>query len=153
MSEAGLPAIADPGSDVVKAAHQLGITVRAMVGPNSLLLALMSSGMNGQSFAFHGYLPVHQTEKAATLKHLEQESKKRHQTQLWIETPYRNAAMIETMLQSLHTNTHMCVAADLSLPSEWVKSQTVGAWQTAIKKEPGLLQALHQRPAVFLLLA
>ena len=72
---------------------------------------------------------------------------------MWIETPYRNAAMIETMLQSLHTNTHMCVAADLSLPSEWVKSQTVGAWQTAIKKEPGLLQALHQRPAVFLLLA
>lgn len=153
MSEAGLPAIADPGSDIVKAAHQLGITVRAMVGPSSLLLALMSSGMNGQSFAFHGYLPVNQTEKIASLKHLEQESKKKHQTQLWIETPYRNAAMIETMLQSLHTNTHMCVAADLSLPSEWVKSQTVGAWQTAIKKEPGLLQALHQRPAVFLLLA
>lgn len=153
MSEAGLPAIADPGSDVVKAAHQLGITVRAMVGPSSLLLALMSSGMNGQSFAFHGYLPVNQTEKIASLKHLEQESKKKHQTQLWIETPYRNATMIETMLQSLHTNTHMCVAADLSLPSEWVKSQTVGAWQTAIKKEPGLLQALHQRPAVFLLLA
>ena len=152
MSEAGLPAIADPGSDVVKAAHQLGITVRAMVGPSSLLLALMSSGMNGQSFAFHGYLPVHQTEKAATLKHLEQESKKRHQTQLWIETPYRNSAMIETMLQTLAPSTQMCVAADLSLPNEWVRSQTVSAWQTAIKKEPGLLQALHQRPAVFLLL-
>lgn len=153
MSEAGLPAIADPGSDVVKAAHQLGITVRAMVGPSSLLLALMSSGMNGQSFAFHGYLPVQQADKSAALKHLELESKKKHQTQLWIETPYRNAAMIETMLQTLQAQTQMCVAADLSLPSEWVKSQTINAWQTMIKKEPGLLQALHQRPAVFLLLA
>jgi 16S rRNA (cytidine1402-2'-O)-methyltransferase len=153
MSEAGLPAIADPGSDVVKAAHQLGITVRAMVGPSSLLLALMSSGMNGQSFAFHGYLPVQQADKSAALKHLELESKKKHQTQLWIETPYRNAAMIETMLQTLNPQTQMCVAADLSLPTEWVKSQTVNTWQTMIKKEPGLLQALHQRPAVFLLLA
>ena len=153
MSEAGLPAIADPGSDVVKAAHQLGITVRAMVGPSSLLLALMSSGMNGQSFAFHGYLPVQQADKSAALKHLELESKKKHQTQLWIETPYRNAAMIETMLQTLNPQTQMCVAADLSLPTEWVKSQAVNTWQTMIKKEPGLLQALHQRPAVFLLLA
>jgi 16S rRNA (cytidine1402-2'-O)-methyltransferase len=113
----------------------------------------MSSGMNGQSFAFHGYLPVNQAEKVNALKQLEQESKKKHQTQLWIETPYRNAAMIETMLQGLHANTQICVAADLSLPTEWIKSQTVASWQAAIKKEPGLLQALHQRPAVFLLLA
>jgi 16S rRNA (cytidine1402-2'-O)-methyltransferase len=113
----------------------------------------MSSGMNGQSFAFHGYLPVQQADKSAALKHLELESKKKHQTQLWIETPYRNAAMIETMLQTLNPQTQMCVAADLSLPTEWVKSQTVNTWQTMIKKEPGLLQALHQRPAVFLLLA
>ena len=153
MSEAGLPAIADPGSDVVKMAHQMGITVRALVGPSSLLLALMSSGMNGQSFAFHGYLPVNNTEKATALKQLEQESRKKRQTQLWIETPYRNSAMIETMLQSLQGSTQMCVAADLSLPTEWVKSQTVSEWQALIKKEPGLLQALHQRPAVFLLLA
>jgi 16S rRNA (cytidine1402-2'-O)-methyltransferase len=153
MSEAGLPAIADPGSDIVNTAHRLGITVRALVGPSSLLLALMSSGMNGQSFAFHGYLPVNQADKVNALKQLEQESKKKHQTQLWIETPYRNAAMIETMLQALHSNTQICVAADLSLPTEWVKSQTVASWQAAIKKEPGLLQALHQRPAVFLLLA
>ncbi len=92
MSEAGLPAIADPGSDVVLAAHQLGITVRAMVGPSSLLLALMSSGMNGQSFAFQGYLPVKEPERVSTLKQLEQESKRKQQTQLWIETPYRNGA-------------------------------------------------------------
>ena len=153
MSEAGLPAIADPGSDVVKTAHQLGITVRAMVGPSSLLLALMSSGMNGQSFAFHGYLPVQHNEKLTSLKQLEQESKKKRQTQLWIETPYRNSAMIETMLQGLQGSTQMCVAADLSLPTEWVKSQTVSQWQAHLKKEPSLLQALHQRPAVFLLLA
>ena len=153
MSEAGLPAIADPGSDVVKMAHQMGITVRALVGPSSLLLALMSSGMNGQSFAFHGYLPVNNAEKATALKQLEQESKKKRQTQLWIETPYRNSAMIETMLQSLQGSTQMCVAADLSLQTEWVKSQTVSEWQTSLKKEAGLLQALHQRPAVFLMLA
>ena len=153
MSEAGLPAIADPGSDIVNMAHRLGITVRAMVGPSSLLLALMSSGMNGQSFAFHGYLPVNAHEKANALKQLEQESKKKRQTQLWIETPYRNSAMIESMLQSLQGQTQVCVAADLSLPSEWVRSQTVSAWQANIKKELGLLQALHQRPAVFLLLA
>jgi len=153
MSEAGLPAIADPGSDVVRMAHQMGITVRALVGPSSLLLALMSSGMNGQSFAFHGYLPVNHAEKVTALKQLEQESKKKKQTQLWIETPYRNGAMIETMLQSLQGSTQICVAADLSLPTEWVKSQTVCAWQASLKKEAGLLQALHQRPAVFLLLA
>lgn len=153
MSEAGLPAIADPGSDVVKMAHQLGITVRAMVGPSSLLLALMSSGMNGQSFAFHGYLPVQHNEKLTSLKQLEQESRKKRQTQLWIETPYRNGAMIEAMLQSLQASTQMCVAADLSLPTEWVKSQTVAQWQAHLKKESGLLQALHQRPAVFLILA
>ncbi|MFM8153929.1 MAG: SAM-dependent methyltransferase, partial [Polynucleobacter victoriensis] len=153
MSEAGLPAIADPGSDVVKMAHQMGITVRALVGPSSLLLALMSSGMNGQSFAFHGYLPVNNAEKATALKQLEQESKKKRQTQLWIETPYRNSAMIETMLQSLQGSTQMCVAADLSLPTEWVKSQTVSEWQASLKKESDLLQALHQRPAVFLMLA
>ncbi len=153
MSEAGLPAIADPGSDVVLAAHQLGITVRAMVGPSSLLLALMSSGMNGQSFAFQGYLPVKEPERVSTLKQLEQESKRKQQTQLWIETPYRNGAMIEAMLQTLQGNTLMCVAADLSLPTAWVNSKTVSAWQAQIKKEPELLQALHQRPAVFLMLA
>jgi 16S rRNA (cytidine1402-2'-O)-methyltransferase len=153
MSEAGLPAIADPGSDVVLAAHQLGITVRAMVGPSSLLLALMSSGMNGQSFAFQGYLPVKEPERVSALKQLEQESKRKQQTQLWIETPYRNGAMIEAMLQTLQGNTLMCVAADLSLPTAWVNSKTVSAWQAQIKKEPELLQALHQRPAVFLMLA
>ncbi len=153
MSEAGLPAIADPGSDVVLAAHQLGFTVRAMVGPSSLLLALMSSGMNGQSFAFQGYLPVKEPERVSALKQLEQESKRKQQTQLWIETPYRNGAMIEAMLQTLQGNTLMCVAADLSLPTAWVNSKTVSAWQAQIKKEPELLQALHQRPAVFLMLA
>ena len=153
MSEAGLPAIADPGSDIVNAAHNLGITVRAMVGPSSLLLSLMSSGMNGQSFAFHGYLPVNHPEKVSTLKILEQESKKKRQTQLWIETPYRNSSMIETMLHSLHPNTQICVAADLTLPTEWLKSASVQNWQNTIQKDPSLLQKLHQRPAVFLLLA
>jgi 16S rRNA (cytidine1402-2'-O)-methyltransferase len=96
---------------------------------------------------------VKDPERTAALKQLEQESKRKHQTQLWIETPYRNAAMIEAMLQSLQGNTRMCVAADLSLPNALVISKTVSAWQAHIKKEPGLLQALHQRPAVFLILA
>jgi 16S rRNA (cytidine1402-2'-O)-methyltransferase len=153
MSEAGLPAVADPGSDIVNAAHKLGIPVRAMVGPSSLLLALMSSGMNGQSFSFHGYLPVNHSEKVSALKSLEQESKKKRQTQIWIETPYRNSAMIETMLESLHPNTQICVAADLTLPTEWLKSASVHNWQNTIQKDSGLLKKLHQRPAVFLLLA
>jgi 16S rRNA (cytidine1402-2'-O)-methyltransferase len=153
MSEAGLPAIADPGSDIVHIAHKLGITVRAMVGPNSLLLSLMSSGMNGQSFAFNGYLPVNHSEKVSALKVLEQESKKKKQTQLWIETPYRNSSMIETMLEALHPNTQICIATDVTLPTEWIKSASVQNWQATIQKDSGLLQRLHQRPSVFLLLA
>ena len=153
VSEAGCPAVADPGARAVAIAHQWGITVKPWVGPSSILLGLMASGLDGQRFAFHGYAPVDAGERTKQLKAWELFSSKQHQTQILIETPYRNAAMIEAMLQSLQGNTQMCVAADLSLPNALVISKTVSAWQAQIKKEPGLLQALHQRPAVFLILA
>ena len=153
MSEAGLPAIADPGSDVVRLAHQLNIRVMPLVGPSSLFLALMSSGLNGQSFAFHGYLPVHNAHKVHALKQLEQESKRKHQTQIWIETPYRNAAMLESIIESLAPGTLACVAADITLPTQWIRTATMSQWREMIRQDPQLLTRLHQRPAVFLLLA
>ena len=153
MSEAGLPAIADPGADVVRLAHQLRVPVMPLVGPSSLLLALMSSGLNGQSFAFHGYLPVNATDKAQTLKQLEQESRRKHQTQIWIETPYRNAAMVEGMMESLAPSTLACVAVDLTLPTQWIRTATIAQWREMIRQDSQLLTRLHQRPAVFLLLA
>ena len=142
MSEAGLPAIADPGADVVRLAHQLSIPVMPLVGPSSLLLALMSS-----------YLPVNASDKAQTLKQLEQESKRKHQTQIWIETPYRNGAMVEGMIESLAPATLACVAADLTLPTQWIRTATIAQWREMTRQDPQLLARLHQRPAVFLLLA
>jgi len=153
MSEAGLPAIADPGADIVQIAHQLGIRVVPLVGPSSLLLALMSSGLNGQQFAFHGYLPVNSGEKIQALKQLEQESKRKHQTQLWIETPYRNPAMVESILTALADSTRVCIAVDLTLPSEWVRTYTISTWKQHLQKESDLAQRLKQRPAVFLMLS
>jgi 16S rRNA (cytidine1402-2'-O)-methyltransferase len=147
VSEAGVPAVADPGALLVRRAHERGIKVVPLVGPSSILLALMASGLNGQSFAFHGYLPVDANERTKKLRELEQQSRKAKQTQIFIETPYRNRTMLDAMLATCAPSTLVCVAADLTLPTETIQSRTVSDW----KKQPG--PDLHKRPAIFLLLA
>ena len=144
MSEAGCPGVADPGAVIVKLAHEKGIQVVPLVGPSSILLAMMGSGMNGQSFAFNGYLPIDKSEKKTALKHFEKLSSDKNQSQLFIETPYRNNKLIEDLLQTLHPNTHLCIAADLTLPSEFIKTMRVSDW----KKSKIDLQ---NRPAIFII--
>jgi 16S rRNA (cytidine1402-2'-O)-methyltransferase len=147
ISEAGCPAVADPGANLVAQAQKDGIRVVPMVGPSSLLLALMASGLSGQNFAFHGYLPAKEDERKKRLKELETESRKHRQTQLFIETPYRNRQMLETLLGNCAPQTRLCVATDLSLPSESVTTLPISAWR---KKEA---PDFDRRPTVFLLLA
>ncbi|HMO39775.1 MAG TPA: SAM-dependent methyltransferase [Saprospiraceae bacterium] len=147
MSEAGAPGVADPGAVVVWLAHQRGIEVVPLVGPSSILLALMASGMNGQSFCFQGYLAPKKPDLEKDLKRIEQLSAKLDQTQLFIETPYRNTNLVETALQTLAPSTKFCIAADLTLPTEWVHTHTILQWRTT------LLPDLHKRPAIFLLYA
>ena len=143
VSEAGMPAVADPGSSVVRAAHDLGLQVVPLVGPVSLLLALAASGLNGQNFAFVGYLPQDAGERVARLKQLEQLALKTGQTQIWIETPYRNPAMLGALLQSLQPGTRLAIASGLTLASASLQSRSVAAW----KKAPTGPDA--QTPAVF----
>jgi 16S rRNA (cytidine1402-2'-O)-methyltransferase len=147
VSEAGVPAVADPGADLVRLAHQHKIPVRPLVGPSSLLLAVMASGLNGQSFAFNGYLPTDAAQRAARIKELELRSRKEKQTQLFIETPYRNAAMLEALIASCAPGTLVCVATDLSLPTETIRTITAAQWKTAPAPD------FHKKPTVFLLLA
>lgn len=144
LSEAGTPCIADPGSAIVRQAHLAGITVVPLVGPNSLLLALMASGMNGQHFTFHGYLPAKTEERAQKLKMLEKEAYARHVTHLFIETPYRNMALLESVIQHCRPATLLCIACDITLETEFIATKTVGEWK---KKLP----SLGKRPAVFLI--
>jgi 16S rRNA (cytidine1402-2'-O)-methyltransferase len=144
LSEAGCPAIADPGSDIVKLAHNKGIQVIPLVGPSSIILALMSSGMNGQSFAFNGYLPIEQAERKAALKRLEKLSFDHNQTQIFIETPYRNNKILEDVCAILHPNTRVCVACDLTLPTEYIKTTMVSEWKN-------INVDLHKRPTIFLI--
>jgi len=146
VSEAGVPAVADPGADLVRLAHQHGIPVRPLVGPSSLLLAVMASGLNGQSFAFNGYLPTDAAQRATRIKELEQRSRKEKQTQLFIETPYRNAAMLEALVTSCAPGTLICVATDLSLQSETIRTMTAAQWKKASAPD------FHKKPTVFLLL-
>jgi 16S rRNA (cytidine1402-2'-O)-methyltransferase len=146
LSEAGLPAIADPGAALVRLAHEKDVRVVPLSGPSSLLLALAASGLEGQRFAFHGYLPVKQPELAAALKELERQSRRLDQTQIFIETPYRNDATLGVVLRALSEDTLVCVAADLTLKSEMVKTQRAAQWRGAVPQLKG-------RPAVFLLLA
>lgn len=153
MSEAGLPAVADPGAEIVAAAHQVGAKVVPMVGPSSLMLALMASGMNGQRFLFHGYLPIKNPERTQTLRALEAESRKFKQTQIWIETPYRNQGMLENLLQTLASETRLCVAIDLTLPTQQILSMSVNQWKSWVKNHASELATLDRRPAVFLMLA
>lgn len=144
MSEAGCPGVADPGAAIVKLAHEKGIQVVPLVGPSSILLAMMASGMNGQSFAFNGYLPIDKSEKKNALKNFEKLSFDKNQSQLFIETPYRNNKLMEDLLQILQPSTHLCVACDITLPTEYIKTFTVNQW----KKNK---VDLHNRPCIFIL--
>ena len=142
VSEAGCPAVADPGAALVRRAHQVRVPVIPLVGPSSILLALMASGIDGQRFAFHGYLPVDKAERARTLKDLEQRA--RDETQIFIETPYRNAAMLQSLLDQCRGDTLLCLAVDLTMPGGSVATRTISEWE---KKPPDL----DRRLVVFLL--
>lgn len=146
LSEAGCPAVADPGANLVALAQKENIRVVPLIGPSSLLLALMASGLNGQRFAFQGYLPTKEGERAKTLRDLESESRKRHQTQIFIETPYRNRAMFDAILANCLPGTRMTVATDLTLPSETVRTLSIQQWKKQTPPE------IERRPTVFLLL-
>ncbi|NLZ19238.1 MAG: SAM-dependent methyltransferase [Bacteroidales bacterium] len=146
MSEAGLPAVADPGAALVALCHRHDIEVVPLVGPSSLLLALMSSGLNGQSFAFRGYIPAKSEERRAALRELEKQSRAMKQSQILIETPYRNDALLSDMLQTLSPATRLCVAADLTLPTQDVATKTVSEWRRCSA-------TVGKRPCVFILLA
>lgn len=149
MSEAGCPGIADPGAEVVAAAHRMGIQVVPLVGPSSILLALMASGFNGQSFAFQGYLPIDKVQRTARIRDLERESAQKGQTQIFIETPFRNNPVMEELLKTLDSRTELCVAVDLTGAGEQVISQSVAQWGSA--KGVSFKEDLHKRPAIFLL--
>ncbi|BAK78011.1 uroporphyrin-III C/tetrapyrrole (corrin/porphyrin) methyltransferase [Pseudogulbenkiania sp. NH8B] len=142
VSEAGCPAVADPGAQLVALAHEKGYRVEPLIGPSSILLALMASGANGQCFAFHGYLPVDAAERAKVVKELEQRSRQRNETQIFIETPYRNNALLQQLRETLSPATRLCVAADLTLPSQTIVSRRVKDWP---KEAPDF----HKRPALF----
>ncbi|MFM2275631.1 MAG: hypothetical protein RL211_1503 [Pseudomonadota bacterium] len=147
LSEAGMPAVADPGSSVVRAAHDLGIEVIALVGPVSLLLALAASGLGGQNFAFVGYLPQDAADRVQRIRQLESLALKTGQTQLFIETPYRNAALLQALTQTLQSNTRLSVSSGLTLTSAHTRSELVKQWRHKPDKQPG--QPDNQTPAVF----
>jgi 16S rRNA (cytidine1402-2'-O)-methyltransferase len=144
LSEAGCPAIADPGADIVNLAHQMDIRVVPLVGPSSIILALMASGMNGQSFTFNGYLPIDKSERKSKIKALERLSSEHNQSQIFIETPYRNMTMLEDLIKTLHPNTRICVACDLTLPTEFIKTKMAKDWKYNTED-------LHKRPAIFII--
>lgn len=142
MSDAGCPGIADPGAAAVAHAHRLGIRVQPLSGPSSIVLTLMGSGFNGQRFAFHGYLPVATHERERALRELEAESRRRDMTQLFIETPYRNRQLLDTLLKVGHPDTQLCIGAGLTAPDQLLETRSIKAWKTAIPE-------LNKRPAVF----
>ncbi|TGV01692.1 SAM-dependent methyltransferase [Flavivirga rizhaonensis] len=144
LSEAGCPGVADPGADIVKLAHQKNIKIVPLVGPSSILMAIMSSGMNGQSFAFNGYLPIDKGERRSEIKRLERLSFDHNQSQLFIETPYRNNKMLEDLCHMLEKNTDICVACDITLNTEFIKTQTANEWKKNIVD-------LHKRPTIFII--
>ncbi|MEC7864021.1 MAG: SAM-dependent methyltransferase [Bacteroidota bacterium] len=144
LSEAGLPCVADPGSKIVAYAHNFQIDVVPFVGPSSILLALMASGLNGQNFTFTGYLPINKSDKTKTIRQLEGVAKKTGTTQIFIEKPYRNNQLIEALLKTCSNNTKLCIASDITLPAENIKTKTIAEWkQTKIN--------LHKKPAIFLI--
>jgi len=146
MSEAGCPGVADPGQSLAEAAQQLGSVVKPLVGPSSILLALMASGMNGQRFQFIGYLPIDNGERIKALKELESESAKKQCTQIFIETPYRNNQLIESICKTCNPRTRLCIAADITGTNEHIKTKTIEGWKNSVPD-------IHKRPAIFLLYA
>lgn len=144
ISEAGCPAVADPGADVVAIAQRKGFRVVPLVGPSSMIMAVMASGLNGQSFAFHGYLPIDPADRVKCLKQLETRSMQEHQTQLFIETPYRNHKLFETLCQTLNAKTRLCIAAGITTDEEWITTRTIAEWKRV------LLPDLSKIPAIFL---
>jgi 16S rRNA (cytidine1402-2'-O)-methyltransferase len=144
ISDAGCPGVADPGSDIIKIAHLSNIKVVPLVGPSSILLAIMSSGLNGQNFSFNGYLPIDRADKKDKIKELEKTSHQKNQSQIFIETPYRNNGILEDLSTVLHSETRICVACDLTLPSEYIKTQTAKDWKHS-KLD------FHKRPAIFII--
>ncbi|MBQ4914890.1 SAM-dependent methyltransferase [Maribacter sp. MMG018] len=144
LSEAGCPGIADPGAAVVKIAHEKNIQVVPLVGPSSIVLALMASGLNGQNFAFNGYLPIDSSDRRKEIKKLERKSREENQSQIFIETPYRNNKLLEDLQKTLAGNTKICVACDLTLPTEYIKTKNASMWKNE-KID------LHKRPAIFII--
>ncbi len=144
ISEAGVPGVADPGADVVAMAHEKQIQVIPFVGPSSILMAMMASGLNGQNFAFNGYLPVQSAERIKTLKHLEKRSQLEKQSQLFIETPYRNMPLLSDIIAHCALTTQLCIAADISLETEFIKTRTIHYWKNNIPD-------LNKRPAIFII--
>jgi 16S rRNA (cytidine1402-2'-O)-methyltransferase len=144
ISEAGCPGVADPGQVLVMIAQEMNVPVKPLVGPSSILLALMASGMNGQQFQFVGYLPIDNQQRIKAIKDLETESAKKKCTQLFIETPYRNNQILEALLSHCNIATKLCIAVDLTGKTEWIKTKSIGEWQ---KNKPDI----HKRPAIFLL--
>ena len=145
ISDAGCPGVADPGAEITNIAHKEDIQVVPLIGPSSILLALMASGMNGQSFTFNGYLPIEKYERKKKFQNLEKISRKFNQTQIFIETPYRNDKLIDSIYQNLQGNTKLCIACDLSLNSEYIKTKTVHEWKKVSKPD------LKKRPCIFLI--
>ncbi|MGN6803940.1 MAG: SAM-dependent methyltransferase [Ginsengibacter sp.] len=146
ISEAGCPGVADPGQILVEEAQKLNVEIKPLVGPNSILLALMASGMNGQHFTFNGYLPIENSERIKKIKQLESESKQRNCTQIFIETPYRNNKMLETILKNCADSTRLCIAAEITSANEFIKTKTIAKW----RKET---LDLHKKPVIFLMQA
>ncbi len=144
ISEAGCPGVADPGQLLVSVAQEMNVAVKPLVGPSSILLALMASGMNGQQFQFVGYLPIDNQQRIKAIKDLEAESKKKNCTQIFIETPYRNNQLTETLLKNCNASTSLCIAADITGEKEWIKTKTIAEW----RKEK---VDIHKRPTIFLL--
>ena len=144
LSEAGVPAVADPGATIVKLAHEKNIKVVPLVGPSSILMAMMSSGLNGQNFAFNGYLPIDKVDRKKAIKELERLSKDKNQSQIFIETPYRNEKMLTDLKATLTPTTNLCIACDITLQSEYIKTLAVKDWK---KEKPDL----HKKPAIFII--
>ena len=145
LSEAGCPGIADPGADIVKMAHEKNIQVVPLVGPSSILLALMASGMNGQGFSFNGYLPIDKQERKQKIKQLERISYEQQQSQLFIETPYRNKKLVDDLLNYLQPNTRLCIALDITLTTEYIKTLSITEWKQSQTED------LHKRPCIFII--
>lgn len=145
ISEAGVPAVADPGQAVVELCHKHNIRVVPLVGPSSILMAVMASGLSGQSFAFNGYLPIKEPERSKAIKRLESRARTEHQSQLFIEAPYRNVKLLEQMLKSLNPDTRLCVACDITSKSEYIRTQTVAQWCKSTMPD------IQKRPTIFII--